>query len=117
MGRGMTKEQGTRNKIDVSEEQGQSTAPGSLFPVPGSWDVIGQEQAVAVLRRAVQDEARLSHAYLFVGPERVGRATTARRFAQALNCEARTIPPTEVGGMTSGSEGEAADFQSAVVVQ
>jgi DNA polymerase-3 subunit delta' len=52
-----------------------------------TWDIIGQEQAVAVLRRAVEDEARLSHAYLFVGPEHVGRATTARRFAQALNCD------------------------------
>ena len=57
-----------------------------------SWDIVGQEQAVAVLRRAVEDEARLSHAYLFVGPEHVGRATTARRFAQALNCEAGTAP-------------------------
>jgi DNA polymerase-3 subunit delta' len=40
----------------------------------------------------VADESRLSHAYLFVGPERVGRATTARRFAQALNCEAEQRP-------------------------
>ena len=51
-----------------------------------SWDIIGQERAIAVLRRAVEDEERLSHAYLFAGPEHVGRATTARRFAQALNC-------------------------------
>ncbi|MEX1253109.1 MAG: hypothetical protein WEE64_02085 [Dehalococcoidia bacterium] len=51
------------------------------------WDVIGQGRAVALLRRAIEDEARLSHAYLFAGPEHVGRATTARRFAQALNCE------------------------------
>src|SRR3972149_6107643 len=56
----MSKEQGTRNK-----EQG-AAGPGSMFPVPGSWDIIGQERAVAVLRRAVEDEARLSHAYLFV---------------------------------------------------
>ncbi len=58
-----------------------------------TWDIIGQEQAVAVLRRAVEDEARLSHAYLFVGPERVGRATTARRFAQALNCSSTEERP------------------------
>ena len=50
------------------------------------WDTIGHERALAVLRRAAEDEARLSHAYLFVGPERVGRATAARSFAQALNC-------------------------------
>src|SRR3972149_1185779 len=89
-----------------------------------TWDILGQEHAVAVLRRAVEDEARLSHAYLFVGPERVGRATTARCFAQALNCT-RTPPPTEVGGMILDSEEEAAqtggrlpaDFQSAEVPQ
>jgi DNA polymerase-3 subunit delta' len=52
-----------------------------------TWSVIGQEQAVAVLQRAVADPTRLSHAYLFAGPERVGRATAARAFAQALNCE------------------------------
>src|SRR3972149_3980317 len=53
-----------------------------------TWDVIGQNRAIAVLRRAVEDPSRLSHAYLFAGPEHVGRATTARRFAQALNCTA-----------------------------
>ena len=52
-----------------------------------TWDIIGQERAVEVLRQAAEDPARLSHAYLFVGPEHVGRATTARRFAQALNCD------------------------------
>ena len=60
-----------------------------------TWDVIGQERAVTALRRAVEDEARLSHAYLFVGPERVGRATTARRFAQALNCTAEGDRPCD----------------------
>ena len=51
-----------------------------------SWSVIGQDEAVAVLKRAVEDESRLSHAYLFAGPEHTGRATAARQFAQALNC-------------------------------
>ena len=58
-----------------------------------TWDIIGQERAVAVLRRAVEDEERLSHAYLFAGPEHVGRATTARRFAQALNCSSEDERP------------------------
>ena len=58
-----------------------------------TWDVIGQDRAVAVLRRAVEDPSRLSHAYLFAGPERVGRATAARRFAQALNCRAEGERP------------------------
>ena len=53
-----------------------------------TWEIVGQERALAALRRAVADEARLSHAYLFAGPDRVGKATAARRFAQALNCTA-----------------------------
>ncbi|OGO52510.1 MAG: DNA polymerase III subunit delta' [Chloroflexi bacterium RBG_16_68_14] len=57
-----------------------------------TWDIIGQDAAVAVLRRAVEDEERLSHAYLFAGPEHVGRATAARRFAQALNCSSAERP-------------------------
>ena len=59
-----------------------------------SWSVIGQDEAVGVLRRAVEDPSRLSHAYLFVGPERTGKATAARQFAQALNC---TGPEAEAG--------------------
>ncbi|MGH9421893.1 MAG: ATP-binding protein, partial [Thermoanaerobaculia bacterium] len=33
-----------------------------------------------------------AHAYLFFGPEHVGRATAARRLAQALNCTGATPP-------------------------
>lgn len=51
-----------------------------------TWDIVGHEKAIDVLKRAVGDERRLSHAYLFAGPEQVGRATVARKFAQALNC-------------------------------
>ena len=58
-----------------------------------TFGIIGQERAVTVLRRAVEDPERLSHAYLFAGPEHVGRATAARRFAQALNCEADADRP------------------------
>jgi DNA polymerase-3 subunit delta' len=58
-----------------------------------TWGVIGQERAVALLQRAIEDETRLSHAYLFVGPEHVGRATTARRFAEALNCQSDAERP------------------------
>ena len=57
-----------------------------------SWDIVGHENAITVLARAVEDEARRSHAYLFAGPERVGRATVARAFAQALNCTGAAEP-------------------------
>lgn len=49
------------------------------------WDIVGQERAVAALRRDLS-AARPAHAYLFVGPPQVGKATLALRLAQALNC-------------------------------
>jgi len=54
--------------------------------VPGLSDILGQEQAVKVLRRATRS-GRVAQAYLFAGPQGVGKATTARALAAALNCE------------------------------
>jgi DNA polymerase III subunit delta' len=48
--------------------------------------LVGQERAEAILSRALQ-QRRVSHAYLFVGPEAVGKNTAATLFAQAVNCE------------------------------
>jgi DNA polymerase-3 subunit delta' len=48
--------------------------------------IIGQEMAKRVLSRAVR-EGSPTHAYLFLGPEGSGKATTAVEFAKALNCE------------------------------
>lgn len=55
-------------------------------------DVIGQKLASTVLLRAVREE-KVTHAYLFSGPESVGKMTTALAFASALNCQ----NPTENG--------------------
>ena len=44
-----------------------------------TWGIVGHEKAIDVLGRAVADESRLSHAYLFAGPEQVCRAAVARR--------------------------------------
>jgi len=46
----------------------------------------GQDAAVAHLRTAFES-GRLAHAYLFHGPEGVGKESTALEFAAALNCE------------------------------
>ena len=48
-------------------------------------DLIGQPHARLLLQGALRS-ARISHAYLFVGPSGVGRLTTARAFAQVLLC-------------------------------
>ncbi len=51
-----------------------------------SWNAIeGHDAAKAVLQRAVE-QGRIHHAYLFVGPRGVGKATAARAYAAALNC-------------------------------
>jgi len=49
-------------------------------------DIIGQDNAVAVLQRAIQHQ-RLHHAYLFSGYDGVGKKFTALTLAKALNCK------------------------------
>jgi DNA polymerase-3 subunit delta' len=48
-------------------------------------EILGQERVISHLKTAWQ-KGRLSHAYLFLGPEGVGKACTARALAAALNC-------------------------------
>jgi DNA polymerase-3 subunit delta' len=54
---------------------------------PAFRHILGQERALNYLRTAIK-VGRLAHAYLFLGPEGVGKATTARALAAVLNCEA-----------------------------
>ena len=48
-------------------------------------EILGQDWVVSHLK-AARLAGRLSHAYLFLGPSGVGKATTARALAAALNC-------------------------------
>ncbi|HSR46540.1 MAG TPA: DNA polymerase III subunit delta' [Anaerolineales bacterium] len=60
------------------------------------WDLIGHAWAVALLRRQMQ-RGSLHHAYLFSGPEGVGRRRLAMAFAQALLCESPPEPGETCG--------------------
>jgi DNA polymerase III subunit delta' len=48
-------------------------------------DILGQERVLSQLKTAMA-QGRLPHAYLFLGPDGVGKASTARALAAALNC-------------------------------
>jgi len=87
---------------------------------PQSFDeVTGQEPITRTLRNAIEHQ-RLHHAYLFSGARGVGKTTTARLLAKALNCHkskeptitpCRTDDPTQCSSCREISEGRSIDVQ------
>ena len=58
-------------------------------PSNGDWQTIGNEFAVKQLQGAIA-RGRVSHAYLFTGPDRVGKRSLAMDLARALCCSRAT---------------------------
>ncbi len=49
-------------------------------------NLVGQEFVVSTIKHAIE-QGRIAHAYLFSGPRGVGKTSSARILARALNCE------------------------------
>ena len=80
-------------------------------------EVTGQEPITRTLRNAIEHQ-RLHHAYLFSGARGVGKTTSARLFAKALNCHkskgptptpCRTDDPTACASCSEISDSRSID--------
>lgn len=65
----------------MNENENEAT----LLAANQGWGIIGHEHTINTLRRALTSD-RVRHAYLFTGPDHIGKTLLARRFAQALLC-------------------------------
>ncbi len=60
----------------------------------GFVDIIGHEKQIEMLKRAI-GSGRFAHAYLFVGPDGIGKRLVALNFAKALHCEKSASEPCD----------------------
>lgn len=74
------------------------------------WQVVGQDRVVSILQRGLE-QGTLAHAYMLIGPPRVGKMTVALNLAQALNCESPEPPCGDCQSCQKVVAGNHADVQ------
>lgn len=75
--------------------------------------VVGQDHVREVLTAAIEHD-RVGHAYLFSGPRGVGKTTSARLLAMALNCDAQGTAERPCGTCESCSRIRAAEHPDVI---
>ena len=78
--------------------------------------ILGHDVLIDGLRRA-QDSDRVAHAWLFAGPDGVGKQRVAQAFAQRLNCTARATEDDACGACRPWRQIAAGNHPDYVVVQ
>lgn len=56
-----------------------------------NWGIVGHEHSIDILRRTLAAQ-QVRHAYLFTGPQHIGKTLLAQRFAQTLLCTGGADP-------------------------
>ena len=80
------------------------------------WNLLGHEWAVTMLQRDLAHD-RLRHAYLFTGPEGVGKRTLAAEFARSLLCSAADPPCGQCRHCTLAAKGAHSDLLTVAPVE
>ena len=76
----------------MSYNKPEGTLPETVTPQTTSNDIIGNKHIKERLRNIIVNK-RLANAYIFSGPEGIGKKITAVRFAQTLLCNNGTSEP------------------------
>src|SRR3990172_4904854 len=77
---------------------------------PSGWRTVGQNSVVELLQRGLR-QGRVSHAYLLVGPQHVGKMTLALDLARGVNCDSDTPPCGECRSCLRIADGKHADVR------